>query len=103
MSFFNSKEEVINLELTSYGKLLLSKGLLKPEYYSFHDEDVLYDVSYSGLQENAGVAETRIQDETIYVKPLYNFVSPVALVQKTLNQDNYINSINKFGFQFMIY
>lgn len=97
MSFFDSKEEVINLELTSYGKLLLSKGLLKPEYYSFHDEDVLYDVSYSGLQENAGVAEVRIQDETIYVKPLYNFVSPVALVQKTLNQDNYLSSINNLN------
>ena len=28
MSFFDSKEEVINLELTSYGKFLLSKGYI---------------------------------------------------------------------------
>lgn len=97
MSFFDSKEEVINLELTSYGKLLLSKGLLKPEYYSFHDEDVLYDVSYSDLQENAGVAEVRIQEETIYVKPIYNFVSPTPLIQKALNQDNYLQSINNLN------
>ena len=32
MSFFDSKEEVLNIELTSYGKLLLSKGILKPVY-----------------------------------------------------------------------
>jgi len=51
MTFFNKKEEVINIELTQYGKHLLSKGELKPVYYEFYDDDVLYDTEYSGLAE----------------------------------------------------
>ena len=43
MSFFDSKEEVLDVQLTPYGKHLLSKGLFKPAYYSFHDDGVIYD------------------------------------------------------------
>jgi hypothetical protein len=35
MSFFNKKEEVIEIELTSYGKSLLAKGKLRPTHYAF--------------------------------------------------------------------
>ena len=34
MTFFNPKEDVVELQLTQYGKFLLSMGRLKPEYYS---------------------------------------------------------------------
>ena len=51
-TYFNKKEEVINLELTQYGKYLLSKGKLRPVYYSFFDDDVLYDGSHGGIAEN---------------------------------------------------
>jgi hypothetical protein len=94
MAFFDSKEEVINIELTSYGKYMLSKGLLKPFYYSFHDEDVLYDVEYAGTTENVSNAEVRIQEETLYVKPMYSFVSPKPYLDKSINQTNFINNID---------
>jgi hypothetical protein len=43
MTFFNRKEEVIELELTRIGRQKLSIGEFKPAYYEFLDEDVLYD------------------------------------------------------------
>ncbi len=51
MTFLNKKEEVINIELTSYGKYLLSLGQLKPEYYTFLDDNIIYDSQYAGISE----------------------------------------------------
>ncbi len=42
MEFFNKKEEVIDLKLTQFGRLLLSKGKFKPVYYSFFDTAVTH-------------------------------------------------------------
>lgn len=97
MSFFDSKEEVLQIELTSYGKLLLSKGLLKPAYYSFHDDDVLYDAAYASQNEFASKAEVRIQDETLYTKPLYSFSSAKATIDKAINQELFLNTINNLN------
>ena len=41
MSFFNKKEEVLDVQLTQLGKYLLSKGKLKPVYYVFSDDEIL--------------------------------------------------------------
>jgi len=35
MAFFDKKEEVIDIQLTQYGKHLLSKGLFRPVSYAF--------------------------------------------------------------------
>ena len=35
MEFFNKKEDVLDVELTEYGKYLLSLGQLDPVYYAF--------------------------------------------------------------------
>lgn len=66
MKFFNPKEEVLDIKLTNYGRHLLSKGLLKPTFYSFMDDNVLYDPKYgdSSSTESKNDAEGRIQDET---------------------------------------
>lgn len=64
MSFFNKKEEVIEVILTSYGKYKLSRGEWKPEYYAFFDEDILYDSRYAGYSEISGTTEARIQENT---------------------------------------
>lgn len=61
MTFFNQKEEVIQIELTQYGKHLLSKGKLKPTYYAFFDDDIIYDAKYAGVDENNGTAVERIK------------------------------------------
>jgi hypothetical protein len=95
MSLFNSKEEVLNIELTSYGKFLLSRGKFKPAYYSFHDEGVIYDSEYAGFEENSNQAEVRIQDQTPQLKPNYSFYSPKVYLDKDINQENILK--NKFA------
>lgn len=82
MSFFNDKEEVISLELTPHGKKLLSIGKFKPVFYSFHDDDVLYDIGYGDSAEFQNNIQKRILNETPVVKPIYNFLG----LEKTQKQ-----------------
>lgn len=65
MTFKNQKEEVLELNLTSYGKHLLSRGELNPAYYAFYDDDVLYDIRYdNSSQLEANEAQARIMEGT---------------------------------------
>lgn len=74
MTFFNKKEEVIDIELTPYGETLLSAGKFKPVYYAFFDDDILYDASGStGVTETQNTIETRIQSDTPNLRPQYVF------------------------------
>ena len=53
MIFYDRKEEVLEIKLTPYGRYLLSLGELEPVYYSFFDDDVLYDKKHLiGKEEN---------------------------------------------------
>ena len=45
--FLNKKEQVYDLQLTSYGHYLLSIGSFKPKYYTFLDDNILYDKRYA--------------------------------------------------------
>jgi hypothetical protein len=47
VTFFNKKEDVFHIELTPYGRYLMSIGKLKPHHYKFFDDDIAYD-PYSG-------------------------------------------------------
>ena len=47
MGFFDKKEEVVEIQLTQYGKHLLSRGKMMPKYYAFFDDDVVYDFRYA--------------------------------------------------------
>ena len=80
-TFFNKKEEVIDIELTPYGKHLFSAGQFRPSFYSFYDNDILYDGAYGGIIEPQNNIVTRIKDGTPYLKPLVNFTSSVAQVR----------------------
>jgi hypothetical protein len=73
MSFFDKKEEVISIELTPYGRNLLSLGKLKPSYYAFFDDDVLYNIQAAGGSETSADLKSRILNETPYLKPNYLF------------------------------
>lgn len=64
MAFLNKKEQVLDIELTQHGKRLLSKGKLKPVYYAFFDDDILYDGEYGGITENRSDANDRIRLDT---------------------------------------
>ena len=60
MTFFNRKEDVIDIKLTQFGKHLLSKGVLRPVYYTFFDDDILYDGRFGGVAEAQNEIEDRI-------------------------------------------
>jgi len=60
MTFFDPKSDVLDIELTQFGKHLLSKGEWEPYYYAFFDDDILYDTQYGGYTELQNDAQTRI-------------------------------------------
>ena len=73
MTFFNKKEDVLKIELTPHGRKLLSQGKLKPSYYAFLDDDILYDAPQGGVSENNSQSKQRILSETPYMKPQTNY------------------------------
>ena len=75
MTFMNKKEEVIDIELTPYGKYLLAKGKMKPVYYAFFDDNILYDAEYFGITELQSEAKDRIRKDTPQLKTQYKFTS----------------------------
>jgi hypothetical protein len=62
MTFFNKKQEVMDVQLTRFGKNLLSRGVFKPVYYQFFDDDIIYNIERLGTTEDQNDAETRIKD-----------------------------------------
>ena len=90
MSYLDPKEQVINLELTSYGKYLLAVGKLKPVYYAFFDDDIVYDNSFAGVTtENQSEIEPRIQEDTprMSAQPVYSG-RDIAIFSKNPNVVN---------------
>ena len=71
MAFFNKKTDVMDIELTPYGRYLLSIGRLKPAFYEFVDDDILYDASAGGVTETQEEAHDRITKNTPKLKTLY--------------------------------
>jgi hypothetical protein len=64
MKFMDKKEQVFDIQLTPYGEGLLSQGKFKPEYYSFFDDNILYDSRYAGFTSSQNSIEPRIQEDT---------------------------------------
>jgi hypothetical protein len=81
-TFVNKKERVFDIELTSYGRYLMSIGKFKPAYYAFYDDNILYDKDYanSSAEENQNSIDERIKD-TQYIGSLVLFRD----VEETLN------------------
>ena len=104
-TFFNQKEEVIDIELTPYGKHKFSLGEFHPHYYSFYDYDILYEGAYGALTETQNNIVTRIKSGTPYVKTLCNFTSSNAEVraidtatsQFEVIRDNTVNFYKPLG------
>lgn len=87
MKFFDSKEEVLDIELTQYGRHLLSKGSFKPVYYAFFDENILYDANYGGISETKNEARSRIQNDTPTLKTQATFVGREEFLFDDLEND----------------
>jgi hypothetical protein len=82
MSFFNKKEEVLQLKLTQYGKHLLSRGQFIPKYYAFFDDTVIYDSQYAGFEESQNKVEPRIQQDTPASKVQHIFSGAETNIKK---------------------
>jgi len=81
-TFFNRKEEVIQLELTPYGKHLVGKFM--PVYYSFYDDDILYDGEHGVGAEEQNNIVTRIK-ETPRLGVQAFFTSSIGNTNSTTN------------------
>ena len=88
VEFFNKKEEVLDFKLTEYGKYLLSLGRLRPEYYAFFDDDVLYDPECAGFTEHQNSSEGRIKDDT----PSLKIVPQITSAETRVNQ--FVNNVS---------
>ncbi len=59
--FINRQEEVLQIQMTPYGKSLFSQGKFNPTYYTYYDDDILYDGAYAGLSESQNNIVDRIK------------------------------------------
>ena len=59
--------------MTPYGHYLLSIGTFKPVYYSFLDDNVLYDGGYTGITESQNDIHKRIKEDTQYLESFVLF------------------------------
>ena len=73
--FLDKKQSVFEIKLTSHGKYLLANGRFKPKYYTFLDDNVIYDSNYAGYAETQNEAHQRIKKETEYLEALVDFES----------------------------
>lgn len=76
MTFFDKKQDVLKIELTPYGRSLLSNGKLMPKYYAFFDDDIVYDASTIGVTETQSEIKNRILNETPRLRPQRDLSSP---------------------------
>ena len=97
MKFFNKQEQVIDLQLTQYGKYLLSTGKFKPVYYAFFDDGILYDPKYGYGAQNQKDIQQRIETDTPQLETQHNFRgvgSEVRKVNKLIrSQDEWERSL----------
>ena len=106
MEFFDKKEDVIDLQLTQFGRNLLSRGKFKPVFYSFFDDNILYDSEKAGIYEEQNEIEERIREaqtaqpqisfsslekefNTNYEKILSGQAKPQSVVQQKTAEKNY--------------
>lgn len=82
MTFFNKKEEILELKLSSYGKQKLAAGTFKPVYYAFFDDDILYDGGHAGISEDNNDIEPRIQENSPSLRCQTNFSDLEKKVKK---------------------
>ena len=90
VKFFNQKEEVLQINLTPYGKELFTSGSFMPAYYAFYDTGILYDGSWGQITEIQNNIVDRIKDETPRLNRNTRFYSTTQpqVSLRTLDQQN---------------
>jgi len=87
MSFLDKKEQVVEVVLTPYGRDLLRKGALKPAFYAFYDNDIIYDGRYAGLTNYQNDILPRIKEKTPRNRPLFNIAGASERIEKDYDID----------------
>ena len=89
MKFLNKKEQVFDIQLTPYGKHKLSAGDLKPTYYAFFDDNIIYDLEYAGGSEGQNETHNRVKRDTQYLESqtIFKQVLSGAVVQGGILQE----------------
>jgi hypothetical protein len=85
-SFFNKKEEVLDIQLTQFGKHLLGQGKFKPVYYAFYDSNILYDGAHGEVTEVQNDIEGRIQEDTAQPRTQHVFSSRARDFTRTVEE-----------------
>lgn len=85
MKFLNGKEQVLDIQLTSYGKYKLSKGQFRPYFYSFFDDGVLYDSEHGGFNEAQKDTQNRIKNETPRLELQTSYVGVESSVREQIS------------------
>jgi len=85
MAFMNKKEQVVDIQLTSYGRRLLSEGSLKPIFYAFYDDDILYDIEATGQVEPQNEAQARITGSLSFDNQV-NYAGAETTIQEAIKQ-----------------
>jgi len=101
--FLDKKQQVFDFKLTAYGKHLLAEGTLRPTYYAFFDDNIIYDISYLGdadgtarsssiagvttarMSETQNNIQHRIKNETQYLEGqiLYEEIESLSIASYT--------------------
>lgn len=89
MLFLDPKEQVLDIELTQHGKRLLACGKMKPAFYAFFDDNIIYDSEYGGFEENRNDAGTRIREDTPTTQVQYVFSGIETDIKKAVEQKRF--------------
>ena len=107
--FLDKKQQVIDFKLTSYGRHLLGQGEFRPTFYSFFDDNIVYDLSYTAsgssiVVENQNDIVKRIKQETPYIEGLTLFEEidslPADMSALVVTEDDPSTSTNEYSVKF---
>lgn len=98
--FLDKKEQVIDFKLTNYGHYLIGNGIFEPAYYSFVDDNVVYDSEYFGRTGEAqNDIHTRIKQETQYLESLVLFEQVGNLNAPTTDLNIFLSELTPTEYQ----
>ena len=96
MEFFDRKQEVLDIQLTPLGKRLMQIGRLKPKFYAFYDDDIIYDGQYAGVTETQNEIYDRIKETPRVKQQTYLYSVEEKINKNTTTNDFPIYQENLF-------
>tara|TARA_R110002110_G_scaffold293278_11_gene507240 strand:+ start:1142 stop:2140 length:999 start_codon:yes stop_codon:yes gene_type:complete len=100
MEFFDRKQEVLDIQLTPLGKRLMQMGRLKPKFYAFYDNDIIYDGEYAGIVETQNEIYDRIKETPRIKQQMYLYSAESKINKNTTANDLPIFQENLFQTMF---